>query len=50
MFEMVVVWLLETGEKPQSPNPHHAEDKLSILSSLVAPASLTWHLLKQYLQ
>lgn len=45
--ELVAVWLLETGEKPQGPYLHPAEDKLGILSSLVAPASLTWHLLKR---
>lgn len=47
---MVAVWLPETGENPQSPYLHHAEDKLNMLSSLIAPASFTWHLLKQYPQ
>lgn len=47
---MVAVWLPETGENPQSPYLHHAEDKLDMLCSLVAPASFIWRLLKQYPQ
>lgn len=48
--QQVAFWLLETRQKPQSQCHHHAEDKLNILSSLVARASLTWYLLKQYPQ